>query len=55
MSSRMVILIIFKHLEKIYGSDKDMLSVVFFGTEKQNRSDEFHNVYALHVNILKQN
>jgi len=40
------------YLEKIYGSDKDLLSVVFFGTEKQNRSEEFHNVYALHVNIL---
>jgi hypothetical protein len=39
------------YLEKIYGSDKDLLSVVFFGTEKQNRSEEFHNVYSLHVNI----
>lgn len=43
---------------KIYSSDKDFLGVVFFGTEKNNTSEDFPHInmiqvflYALHVQI----
>ncbi len=37
---------------KIYGSDKDLLSVVFFGTENHNTTDEFTNIYVLQVSLI---
>ena len=37
--------------EKIYGSDKDLLSVVFFGTES-HVNDEFKHISVLHVSVI---
>lgn len=34
---------------KIYGSDKDLLGVVFFGTQKSNTSADFNCIYTLQV------
>lgn len=30
---------------KIYGSDKDFLGIVFFGTEKNNTGEDFKNIF----------
>lgn len=32
---------------KIYGSDNDLLGIVFFGTEKNNTTDDFKHIYML--------
>ena len=43
---------------KIYGSDKDFLGIVFFGTEKNNTGDDFLHIHMLQVllfNFYPQN
>lgn len=37
--------------QKIYGSDRDFLGIVFFGTEKNNTSEDFPHIYTLQVKI----
>ncbi len=36
-------------LHKIYGSDKDLLSLVFFGTNEHNTTNDFLNIFVLQV------
>lgn len=43
---------------KIYGSDKDFLGIVFFGTEQSNTTADFSFIYTLQVSleiVFKQN
>ena len=35
---------------KIISSDKDLMAVVFFGTEKDQNSGGFKHIYVLQVN-----
>ena len=39
---------------KIYGSDKDFLGIVFFGTEKNNTGEDFLHMFMLQVRSLLQ-
>lgn len=34
---------------KIYGSDKDLLSIVFFGTKNKKNCNDFAHVYVIQV------
>ena len=39
---------------KIYGSDKDFLGIVFFGTEKNNTGEDFLHMFMLQVRLIKK-
>jgi hypothetical protein len=40
---------------KIYGSDKDLLSIVFFGTETKKNCNDFAHVYVIQVSYSIRN
>ncbi len=37
---------------KIYGSDRDFLGIVLFGTEKNNCGEDFLHMYMLQVDKI---
>jgi hypothetical protein len=39
---------------KIYGSDRDLLGIVLFGTEKNNTNEDFPHIFMLQVNTLRR-
>ena len=37
---------------KIYGSDRDLLGIVFFGTKTNNTSEDFAHIHTLQVGFV---
>ena len=38
---------------KIYGSDRDLLGIVFFGTKTNNTNEDFAHIHTLQVSVFR--